>query len=228
MAFNLYEFENIELCEKSLIDFIFDFSKQSIKEKNFVNLAFSGGKSPISLFKKLSNLDLVWEKCNISLVDERIVPENHTDSNAGLIKKYLLQNKAKLAKFDALLKNFSEKFDYTHLVKLANDSYNNPDLAVLGMGLDGHIASLFAKAKEFQNALICSENIVFVNPIEAPYKRLSMSLNALESCSKLILFIVGENKKKVFDKASLKENFDFPVSFILHSRKVVCDVYYSK
>ena len=228
MAFRIYEFENSDLCEDSLVETLTGLIKDYTSQKGFINLAFSGGKSPINLFVKLSKADLNWQKCNISLVDERILPQSHADSNAGRVEKYFLQNKAKLAQFNPLIKNFNENLNSNDFVESANSFYQQPDLAVLGMGLDGHTASLFPKAKEFANALKCVQNIVLINPTEAPYQRLSMSLNALQSCKKLFLFIVGKDKKEIFDRASLKENADFPISFILHSRKVQCDVYYSK
>ena len=66
-------------------------------------LAVSGGKSPIAFFQALSQQDLDWARVNITLVDERIVPTAHVDSNTGLVRQHLLQNRAAAAQWLPLI-----------------------------------------------------------------------------------------------------------------------------
>lgn len=230
MAFKLYEFLSDEECSSSLARNFTDLAKQDLSRKGFVNLAFSGGKSPISLFERLNRMDLAWEKTYISLVDERMVLSYHQDSNAKLIKDHLLQREASVAHFTPLVQDFHDDagvLDAKKILEFANHSYRQPDFAVLGMGADGHTASLFPCAAELKNALNTDENIVLLTPKNAPHLRLSMSLKALESCQKLFLLIAGDEKRKIFDQAVFEKKMELPISFILHSRKVQCDVYYS-
>ncbi|TKX29468.1 6-phosphogluconolactonase [Campylobacter aviculae] len=226
MAFQMYEFSHIEECNKALVDAFVTSVKQNLLTQDSVNLAFSGGKSPILFLETLSKEACDWGKCNISLVDERIVDQNHEDSNARLIKTHFLKNLAEKACFKPFFENTDLSLD--DLVKNANIFYKQPDIAILGMGADGHTASLFPEADEIDFALTTDQNIVLTTPKNAPYKRLSMSLSALERCKKLFLSIATNEKRIVFDEAAKGLNPKFPISYILHSKKVMCDVYFSK
>lgn len=231
MAFEFYEFLNGEECSGFLAQNFAGFAERRILERGFVNLAFSGGRSPVDFFEKLSRVDLTWEKTYISLVDERMVLDHHQDSNARLIRDHLLQNQASTAHLIPLVQDLCDDagvLDTRKVLEFASRSYRQPDFAVLGMGVDGHTASLFPCAVELENALKTDENIVLVTPKNAAHTRLSMSLRALEGCQRLFLLIAGEEKRKIFDQAAFEKKMELPISFILHSRKVQCDVYYSR
>ncbi|GAA8260536.1 6-phosphogluconolactonase [Helicobacter pylori] len=227
MGYQLFEFENLENCHKALTERFKEFFNTALKKHHQVSIAFSGGRSPIGLLQKLSVLDLKWHACLVSLVDERIIIDtNHDDSNTKLLHDYLLQNNALKASFIPLL---PEKIssDTNALFNFANQHFKQPHLAILGMGTDGHTASLFPETSAFLNEE--KENIVLVKPANAPYERLSMSINALENCEKLFLSVSGAQKRGVLEKA-LKENapYSLPIARILHSQKVTTEVFYAK
>lgn len=226
MAFKLYYFEDVRECNFALAKAIVSSIKKYLLIKDRVNLAFSGGKSPINFLEMLNQEDCAWDRCNISLVDERIVNLDDENSNTRLIATHFLKNLAKKSHFQAYFENPNIPLD--ELVDKANAYYKQPDIAILGMGLDGHTASLFPEAEEFEWALKTKQNIVLISPKNAPYKRLSMSLSALEKCKELFLSIATEEKLKVFRQALKEINPKFPISYILHSRKVMCNVYFSK
>ncbi|WP_104748081.1 6-phosphogluconolactonase [Helicobacter cetorum] len=225
MGYQLFEFESLESCHKALIENFKEFFNATLREHSEVAIAFSGGRSPISLLQKLSVLDLEYRHCLVSLVDERIVTPSSNDSNTKLLHDYLLQNNAKNARFIPLLgDNLGDK---NALFNFANKHFKQPHLAILGMGTDGHTASLFPETNAFLNEE--KENIVFTKPTNAPYERLSMSINALENCEKLFLSISGTEKREVLEKA-LQENapYSLPIARILHSKKVTTEIYYAK
>ncbi|MBM0637766.1 6-phosphogluconolactonase [Campylobacter sp. VicNov18] len=224
MAFKLYHFENTQECNLALAKAIVSSLNKFLVFQDRVNLAFSGGKSPINFLELLNQEDCAWQRCNISLVDERIVDLNDENSNAKLITTHFLKNLAQKSHFQAYFKNVNLPLD--ELVNEANIYYKQPDIAVLGMGLDGHTASLFYDAKEFNSSLTTQQNIVLIEPKNAPYKRLSMSLSALEKCKELFLLITTEEKLKVFNEALKGIDSKLPISYILHSQKVVCNVYF--
>ncbi|QYH12028.1 6-phosphogluconolactonase [Campylobacter jejuni] len=226
MAFKLYYFEDVRECNFALAKAIVLSIEKYLLIKDKVNLAFSGGKSPINFLEMLSQENCAWERCNVSLVDERIVNLNDENSNAKLIRTYFLKNLAKKSNFQPYFENVNISLD--ELIDKANSYYKQPDIAILGMGLDGHTASLFPEAKEFNEALVTEQNIILINPKNAPYRRMSMSLFALEKCKELFLSIATEEKLKVFRQALKEINPKFPISYILHSRKVMCNVYFSK
>lgn len=226
MAFELNGFENVQECELALTKAVASCLKKHLLHKKSVNLAFSGGKSPVGFLELLNQEDCAWQRCHISLVDERIVDLEDENSNARLIRTHFLKNLAKKSHFQAYFENPHSPLD--ELVDRANIDYKQPDIAILGMGLDGHMASLFPEAKELEWALKTEQNIVLIHPKNAPYKRLSMSLSALEKCEELFLSIATEEKLEVLNQALQRVDLKFPISYILHSRKVKCHVYFSK
>lgn len=101
--------------------------------------------------------------------------------------------------------------------------YQQPDVALLGMGAGGHTASLFPDAPE--HALSTTEPLVLTTPKNAPFKCLGMSLSALENCKDIFLFTTGEEKGAVLDLAKKQINPQLLISYLLHSEKVECFVF---
>lgn len=226
MAFQIYNFNTEEERNFSLIQHILSLIDAY---NNSITIACSGGKSPIPFFTLLSQQDIKWNQINIALVDERIVPTTHKDSNTLLIHNHLLQHHASKAKFIPIINDtFLSPLDTTSLLKFANNNYKQPDIVILGMGTDGHTASLFACASEFQSALTTQENIVLTSPKNAPHQRLSMSLSAIQKCKHIFLVIQGEEKLKVFQQALNTQDFKFPISHIFNLKEVQNYVYYAK
>ncbi len=194
-----------------------------------IHIAFSGGKSPIPFLEYMAGLER-WDDYTYALVDDRIVPPDHKDSNALLIHRHFLdkvRSKFKIeAPFTPLVTDASLPPEM--ILAKALESYKQPDLALLGMGLDGHTASLFSDAPEYEHALSTTQPLVLTTPQNAPHKRISMSLHALESCKETWLLISGEEKRRVFDEAAKGINPKLPISFILHSKKVNCHVFYTR
>ena len=117
----------------SIVKLISDKLNSSIENKGSGSLVVSGGSSPISIYEELSNIDLSWSKVFLTLVDDRLVEPDHKDSNQKLIHKHLIKNKAKNINFYPLTENF-----------LSNTEFKKPfDVTLIGMGEDGHFASLF-------------------------------------------------------------------------------------
>lgn len=224
MAFEFFHCK--DKLENTLVKALSKSLQFYITKQDSVVLALSGGKSPIKLFEALSKEDIQWQKVFISLVDERITSLSSDESNTKLIFDYLLQNKAHKAHFIPLLED--ETKDIKEQVGFANSCYKQADIVLLGMGLDGHFASLFPNCDELDEALITHENIVFTQPKNAPYARLSMSLSAILKSKALFLSIKGKEKKEIFDKASVKDDKNLPISLILNSKEVVCNVYYGE
>jgi 6-phosphogluconolactonase len=123
------------------IDAIFCYIISSIERllqtQEQVVIAVSGGKSPIPLLEKLSNANLDFSKIHVTLVDERIVETNNSDSNENLVRTHLLKNQAVNAKFTGLT---DLSLSRAEMANAANQKINCIDLAILGMGEDGHTA----------------------------------------------------------------------------------------
>src|SRR5690606_82450 len=116
-----------------------------LKEAGSFTLAVSGGRSPIPLFERLATLELDWPRVHIQLVDERFVPPDHPDSNEGLVRRHLLVDNAAAADFHGL---YQADASIEQAVAYANANLRPVDLAILGMGEDGHTASIFPGARQ--------------------------------------------------------------------------------
>ena len=195
-------------------------------------LAVSGGKSPIAFFQALSQQDLNWARVNITLVDERIVPTRHADSNTGLVRQHLLQHRATAAQWLPLISDDADEGSLKNsatAVEFALQHYTQPDVLVLGMGGDGHTASIFPQAPQFADAVRPDypQPLLHTSPITAPHERISMTLAAIEATPHVYLAIAGADKRRVYDAAAQAQTAQYPISYVLHSQKVNAHVIYN-
>lgn len=204
-----------------------------IDEQGGACLAVSGGRSPIALFAALRVLPLRWANVSITLVDERAVPPAHADSNARLVREHLLQDAAAVARFFPLVLSphvHGESVDVDACVATANDPFQQPDVVILGMGDDGHTASLFPDAAELGDGIDRKHAPAYlpVRPGTAPHRRISLNLSALCAARRLFLSITGPVKRTVFDQAAQGvAQHALPVSYVIHQREVPLDVYWT-
>lgn len=222
------DFNTFQSQENQILALVQDLEKSILsilEKKSQVVIAVSGGKSPIGLFEQLNKLDLPWDKVIITLVDERIVDTNHEDSNENLVKTHLLKHYAQKANFNGLVDMAKP---VAEMVNIANEQIPDIDIAILGMGEDGHTASIFPCCKELDSALSLENQSKYINtnPISAKYSRISLTLNALGNIPSLFLSISGETKLKVLNESLKIKNKNYPISYLLNLRKDLTVHYY--
>ncbi|MFL9914639.1 6-phosphogluconolactonase [Paraburkholderia fungorum] len=187
--------------------------------------AVSGGTSPRPFLQTLSTQSFDWARIAVTLVDDRWVPETDGASNSQLVHDTLLQNAAKHAAFWPLVDTTQDL--NAHVAALNADPRFSvvPDVAILGMGEDGHTASIFADAPEWDHAITTTERFVAVHPGSAPHARVSWSLSALKEVKHLYLLIAGPRKMDVLNAAaaSLQKN---AISQLANDKGVRLDVYW--
>jgi 6-phosphogluconolactonase len=187
-------------------------------------LAVSGGTSPRPFLHTLSQHPLEWARIDVTLVDDRWVPEDDKDSNARLVRDTLLQHAARDARFLPLVDVAREPAE--HVAALNADATRElPRVAVLGMGEDGHTASLFADAPEWDEATHTAARFVLVHPRQAPHARVSLSLSALRGVDRLFLLIAGQRKLDVLHAASAHPQHN-AISKLANDTGVKVDVYW--
>ena len=220
-----HDFDEKQDCLDSMVDQIAAVLIDAIERTGRAGLAVSGGRSPVPLFQRLSLEDLPWENVHVTLVDERFVAPDHPDSNELLVRTHLLKNRARRAQFTGLV---SHPDDLALSVQEANHQSHKIDLALLGMGEDGHTASLFPDAPELAQALDtrASHRYIHVSPPLAAQQRISMTLAALLATGHLLLAISGAHKRRVLEQAALQPTPRLPVSYILSQTGVPLDVYW--
>lgn len=188
---------------------------QILKHKQHCIIALSGGKSPKMLLEQMSLKAYPWDRIIITLVDDRFVNDEHEDSNAKLIKGYLLQNKASQAPFISLINN---KDKIENAKAEINAQQLAIDVAILGMGEDGHTASIFPECDELEYVLNTDEQFIITTPKVASHKRLGLSLNALIKIPHLILSINTPEKLNILKRAALCATKQYPISYLLKAK----------
>ena len=99
MALTTLSFDNPEALTSAFAEDLVSILKTGIRTRGRASLVVSGGRTPLALFKQLSETNLEWDKVDITLADERWVDEDHADSNTSLVKNNLIKNKASAARF---------------------------------------------------------------------------------------------------------------------------------
>jgi 6-phosphogluconolactonase len=196
------------------------------------SLAVSGGKSPLPLFEALRAQALDWAQVTVVLVDERVVPRDHADSNTALVARHLLQGRAAAARFLPFFRELAPTFNAEVLDALVRDAEDRIvtlpwplDVAVLGMGEDAHTASLFPGAPGYARAIATDQRLAWVVPDTAPHARLSLTLSALLAARELVLSIAGESKLAVYRRAAQKADEALPISLVINQTQAPLSVW---
>jgi len=215
-------------CENAL--------RTAVDENGEATFMVSGGSTPEPLYKSLSQSDLPWDSIYVALVDERWVDFDHDKSNEAFIVKHLKQNKAEAA----------------HLVGMKNEAVTAAigledceavyqqlaqpfDVTILGMGSDGHTASLFPNAPGLAEAInpesnqLCAAIIAIQSEVTgAITERMTLTLAGLLKSKLLVLLITGEEKLAVLRAAQSGTDVKaMPIRAVLQQEQVPVLVYWA-
>lgn len=211
------KYDNAESQINGIINHLLQLITKLLETKSELCIAVSGGKSPIGLFNKLSQQDIDWKRITVTLVDERFIPTDNQDSNENLVKAHLLKNMAKAAKFIGLS---NTTMALESVIDNLNINMPEIDIAILGMGEDGHTASIFPCCKELESAseLNSTQRYIATNPTTANYQRIGLNMSALIKIPHLILSINGNKKLEVLEDALKIEKNQPPIGLLLSNR----------
>lgn len=225
------KFADSESLSRTLSSRLAENLKAAIAARGLASLVVSGGKSPIRLFEILRSAALDWSRVCIALADERWVDPADAGSNERLVREVLLQEGAAAARFIGL-KNAAPTPDLG-AVSAWETFARVPrpfDAVVLGMGDDGHTASLFPRSPNLLSALnpaAVAGCVGMWSPV-APHPRLSLNLSALLDSRRVVVLITGAEKWRTFTAASAEGPIqDMPVRAILRQRRTPVEVMWS-
>ena len=205
--------------------------RQGIAERSVAGLAVSGGRSPIAFFHELARQPLPWEKVWITLADERWVPTHSEGSNEHLVRQHLLHDAAATAQFVPLKTAAASPQDALSERQTAINKMPWPlDAIVLGMGEDGHTASLFPGAENLSIALDVTRPALLaaIDPPHADQRRMSLTMHALLQTRCLVLLIQNPRKRAIYQRArDGAEVTQLPIAGVLTQREVGVEVFWS-
>jgi len=191
---------------------------QAIELRGHASLVVSGGRSPIAFFEALSRRPLAWDKVQISLADERWVEPGSPDSNEGLLRRHLLCNAAAGAHLIGL---YQPADTLAHAAEAASrnlEALVRPiDVLVLGMGNDGHTASLFPGSPLLARGLD-EHGTDRCLPMQAPVSpahRISMTYSLLATARVQCLAVQGVAKLDTLRQALQLDPSQMPIRAFL-------------
>jgi 6-phosphogluconolactonase len=207
------EFATRDALMQAAAERIAEALNQGIAERGASCAALSGGGTPESAYRALAALPLDWRKVTFLLVDERFVPAAHDASNEGMLRRALAPALAAGAR---LLPMFAENTTSAEAAAHANAAYATEkiDIAVMGMGEDGHTASWFPDMPALDDVLDAgnSRTVVAVHATQASGSadRLTLTHGAIVSARQVMLLITGDAKRRRLETAL--KNRDTPVA----------------
>jgi 6-phosphogluconolactonase len=220
-------FESRDAASAALAARIAGLVDAQLARDGAADFVVGGGTTPAKCFEYLSGYELEWEKVQVALSDERWVPNDHDDSNERLVRTNLLKDAARagsiLSVYDRDL-SVEKRCDALQSQKPKNGFA----CSMVGMGTDGHFASLFPDTDCLEAGLKL-DNPLFYMPVRttaSPHPRVSMTLNALLNSDEILLFFFGEEKLAVYENAHTIDK-TYPVTALLEQQKTPVSLYWA-
>ncbi len=220
-------FSNKEKMSLAAANFTRDMIIQKTARGEIFTIALSGGSSPVRYYELLAEEEIDWVKVNIFLVDERKVLPDHLYSNFRMIKKALLSG------IDIPLENiFHFNTDITSVSECASeyeDRIRNVfaescpvfDLIVLGVGPDGHTASLFPGEDHTREQHRQFISTVAPEPFDVP-ERLTMTLSLINRADNRVFIISGKGKAVMVQRV-IDEDKSIPAGLVNSNSTIFFD-----
>ncbi len=208
------EFDSRGDASRALADEIAWTLATALSKNDSAALVVSGGSTPAAMFRVLREQSLAWRLVTVVPSDEREVAPDHPDRNEAMIRRELLTGPAGDARLVSLVP--------------PGDIPDHFDAVVLGMGDDGHTASLFPGSPDLERSLHSGEKLERLEVPQLGVHRTSLTPGALLRSDRVFLLFFGELKRVVFEAALEDgETVTFPVRAVLHQEDVPVEVYWA-
>jgi len=234
MPVSEHEFSDREQMLDALYESVVADLRQALSARAPATLLLSGGSTPAPLYRRLADAPLDWAGIDVALVDERWVDSGDAASNERLLRETLLQGPAAAARFTGMKSHHrtaSKAVDYCNRRYAALPSPYC--LCLLGMGADGHTASLFPGARGLDAALASKQHCAAIRALPSAVTgdnldRMTLTPWAILQARRLVLLISGEDKRRVYREARQNgASATLPVSLFLAQQQVPIEVYWA-
>ncbi|MGA3159447.1 MAG: 6-phosphogluconolactonase [Steroidobacteraceae bacterium] len=226
-----WRFDTAEAQANALAAAVTEVLTDALHLRAQASLVVSGGKTPARMFAQLATAPLDWSRVHVTLADERWVEPTSDSSNEHLVRTTLLAGAADKAVFVGLKSSAPDaRAGLTEAWRRCAAMPQPFDQVLLGIGDDGHFASLFPGATGLADALDehAEPACVAITPLDAPFPRISLNFAALLQARCIRIQICGAGKWEVYQRALEPGPFsEMPIRAVLRQRKVPVDVYWS-
>lgn len=214
----IQKFDNKKDLDLSLAEDIIKWIHQAIMKKGSASILFSGGSTPHGLLDTLSQNDIEWDKVKIGLVDDRMVAQDSEFLNANMIQDKLIQKLAGFKpQFYPLVTDHKDLHNNMKMAEKSTSMLGEIDICILGMGTDGHFASIFPNDEKSQNAIYNkTSSIHYTEAPATPKQRITYSWPFLCKSKTLILHITGRNKLDLLKDDNREK---LPIDIIFNDNK---------
>ncbi len=206
-------YPDIESLSRGFAGFAATALQNTLHRQAHVTLVVPGGSTPRHYLPALAKCQLPWERITVTLSDERWVGINDEQSNERLVRHHLMRHLPANTPFAGLKTTHDSPFDAIETLHQRLDALPLPaSLTVLGLGEDGHIASLFPGMNPDS---LPEHHCIAAAPPIAPSLRVSLSLELLAGSEQIAVVAVSENKRKLLDRITEKPDPDLPIVWLL-------------
>ena len=226
---DIVEFESREAASLAAADRIVVALGRRLDAQDEASLVVSGGTTPAACLTALAGRELDWSSVHVLLSDERWVPPTDDASNERMVRETMLKDRAAAAELLPMYADDASPDEQAAALDSAIRSLPFPFSAVLlGMGADGHFASLFPDAEGLELGLD-TESMTLCMPIRtaaSPHPRLSLTMAALLRADEIILLIFGDDKRETLE-AAMETDSDLPAARLLRQKRAPIIVHWA-
>jgi 6-phosphogluconolactonase len=223
-----HAFSSREALARELADVVAVALDRRLAAQGTAGLIVSGGRTPAPFLRELASRELDWPRVQVTLADERCVATDDAASNLRFVREAFTGARAAAASLVAV-----DATDPDAAARWSEALARVPRpfaAVILGMGDDGHFASLFPGMPGLAAALDPAHGpcvVAGVAPV-APQARLSLTLPALLDTDLLVLHVAGVDKLATLQRAALDGSaLEMPVRALLRQRRVPLEIYHS-